>query len=312
MKVLLTGGNSFSGLWIARKLHEAGHTVIAPIRSSAKEYEGVRAARAAALAEVANVIENTSFGDDRFLDILRNDSFDVLGLHAARVADYRSIDFDYVAAVGENTKNLRQIVELAGARGLKAVIATGSVFEYDSGTGSEPMEAFSPYGLSKGMTYEAVRFWTRRAGITLGKFTIANPFGPFEEPRLGNFLMTTWKAGGTATINTPEYVRDNIHVDLLGLSYRAFAEELLQTRADQLFGPIGYQETVGAFCNRFAAAMSSRLGLPCNVELKKQTDFSEPLSRVNTHTLDTDKLGWSEQRAWDNLAGYYRDYYGLR
>lgn len=311
MKVLLTGGSSFSGLWLARKLKEAGHKVVAPVRSARKQYEGVRGARVAALSEVAEVVENVTFGDERFLDLVKQSEFDVLGLHAAQVNNYRSIDFDFVAAVSENTRNLRQIMETAAGKGLKAVIATGSVFEYDSGAGNHPMEAFSPYGLSKGLSYEAIRFWTRRAGITLGKFVIANPFGPFEEPRLGNFLMTTWKSGSTATINTPEYLRDNIHVDLLALSYRSFAEQLLRTRVDEVYGPIGYQETVGAFVQRFSDAMSGRLGMECKVELKKQTDFSEPITRVNTHQLNTEKLGWSEERAWDDLAEYYRGHYGL-
>jgi hypothetical protein len=43
--------------------------------------------------------------------------------------------------------------------------------------------------------------------------------------------------------------------------------------------PSGYVETLGVFAHRVAAAM--RPGMECSVELASQTDFSEPLTRVN-------------------------------
>jgi hypothetical protein len=42
------------------------------------------------------------------------------------------------------------------------------------------------------------------------------------------------------------------------------------------------------------------------VELKKQTDFSEPRVRINTDILDADALGWNESAAWDDMAAYYQ------
>ena len=50
-----------------------------------------------------------------------------------------------------------------------------------------------------------------------------------------------------------------------------------------------------------------RLGLECGVELGIQTDFSEPLIRVNTDLLDTGAYGWSETDAWDALAAHYAE-----
>ena len=45
MRVLLTGGSSFTGCWFARGLALAGHEVTATLRSSS--YDGVRAERVA-------------------------------------------------------------------------------------------------------------------------------------------------------------------------------------------------------------------------------------------------------------------------
>ena len=77
------------------------------------------------------------------------------------------------------------------------------------------MIAFSPYGLSKGLTAAIVSHRCREFGLRYGKFVIPNPFGPLEEPRFCAYLVRTWRNGEVARINTPAYVRDNIHVSLL-------------------------------------------------------------------------------------------------
>jgi hypothetical protein len=53
--------------------------------------------------------------------------------------------------------------------------------------------------------------------------------------------------------------------------------------------------------------MRPRLGIPCAVELKRQTEFSEPRVRINTDIPDAAALGWDEAAAWDGMATYYRE-----
>jgi UDP-glucose 4-epimerase len=72
-----------------------------------------------------------------------------------------------------------------------------------------------PYGLSKGLTAAAAASYADREGFTFEKFVIPNPLGPYEELRFTAYLMKTWLAGETARVQTPRYVRDNIHVSLL-------------------------------------------------------------------------------------------------
>jgi nucleoside-diphosphate-sugar epimerase len=240
------------------------------------------------------------------MDLVASRKFDVLCHHAARVTDYRSLDFDILGAVADNTRNIREILARMQGNGLQAVVFTGSVFEANEGAGNWPMRAFSPYGLSKGLTFDIVRHWCLHFAIPLGKFLIANPFGPWEEPRFCAYLIKTWRAGAVAEVRTPDYLRDNIHVDLLALAYAQFVQRMIERRAPEKFGPMGYAETQGAFAERFAAAMRPRLNWKCALNLLAQTDFSEPLARVNTHPIDGVKLGWSETAAWDELADYYR------
>jgi nucleoside-diphosphate-sugar epimerase len=306
VRLLLTGGTSFTGLWFAEALAASGAQVVAPIRGSLGSYAGVRATRARRLAAVAEVIEGVSFGDDAFLALIGGQGFDALCHHAARVADYRSPDFDVPLALAENTRNLRQVLEVMRGRGLRAVIATGSVFEPDEGLGERPRRAFSPYGLSKGMSWQAMRYWCGVLEVPLGKFVIANPFGPFEEPRFCSSLIDTWSRGETAEVRTPLYLRDNIHADLLGLAYAGFVREVVATGRDARLGPSGYRETQGAFAERFAAEMRRRLGLECRLVLARQREFAEPMVRLNRDTLDAAGLGWDEENAWNALAAYYR------
>jgi nucleoside-diphosphate-sugar epimerase len=186
------------------------------------------------------------------------------------------------------------------------VLLTGSVFEAGEGSGSQGLPDFSPYGLSKTLTAQAFRYYCDRAGLRLGKFVIANPFGPYEEPRYTHYLMRSWLTGATPSCANPLYVRDNIHVSLLARAYARFAAELPEGPGFSRLNPSGYAESQGAFTLRLAAEMRPRLGLPCPVELKRQVEFPEPRVRINTDFPDAAAAGWTEAAAWDEMAAWYR------
>ncbi len=308
MNILLTGASSFTGLWFAKALTRAGHRVAAPLRRARADYEGLRRDRVETVGEFAELIENCSFGSERFLELARSDHWDALCHHAAEVGDYRSPDFSIDGALGANTHNLRTVIETMRARGLKAVILTGSVFEEGEGAGTAPLAAFSPYGLSKGLTAAVMRHYCREVGARFAKFVIPNPFGPFEEPRFCSYLVRTWKAGETASVKTPAYIRDNIHVDLLAAAYGRFVDKALAAPAGaQLqLNPSQYAETQGAFATRFQRELAPRLKLECELELMAQTDFPEPFARINTDPAIALTDDWDETAAWDALADFYR------
>ncbi len=308
MKVLLTGGSSFTGYWFARALQQAGHHVVAPLRATRLSYaEGVRAERVRHLGDVAEIVEDTAFGSERFMELAQAGGYDLLCHHAARVGDYRNPDFDIPGALEENTCNLRPALAFLASGGLKGLVLTGSVFEQDEGAGEAPLAAFSSYGLSKGLTAVVVSHRCREIGLPYGKFVIPNPFGPLEEPRFCAYLIRTWKKGEVARVNTSDYVRDNIHVSLLAAAYAKFAQQVAESGSPaQKLNPGGYVETQGAFAQRFAAAMRARLGLACELDLGVQTDFSEPLMRVNLDSAARYVGQWDEASAWDQVADFYK------
>jgi nucleoside-diphosphate-sugar epimerase len=149
-------------------------------------------------------------------------------------------------------------------------------------------ETDTPYGISKRRTWEA--FEQRGAA----KFVIPNPFGMWEEPRFTTYLARTWLAGDAAEVRTPDYVRDNIHVEALARAYVAFVASDRDRAA-----PSQYRETQGAFAQRFARELEPRLGVPCRLELREQTDFPEPRVLVNSEPVDGPE-------PWDELAVWYR------
>jgi len=189
--------------------------------------------------------------------------------------------------------------------GCGRLMLTGSVFEANEGAGSAPLRAFSPYGLSKSLTAAAAQFYAERAGFTVEKFVIPNPFGPYEVPRFTGYLMTTWLNGETARVQTPRYVRDNIPVSLLAKAYAAFVGASPPPGTVRRLNPSCYPESQGALAERVRREAALRIGRPCGLELGAQTDFPEPPVRINADLLDASALGWSETQAWDEFVAYY-------
>jgi UDP-glucose 4-epimerase len=307
MRILFTGASSFSGFHFVIALAKAGHEVACSLRGEVAGYNGLRAERIKRLQPLARLLGNVSFGDDNFLKLIKQSGpFDLLCHHAADVTNYKSPDFNPVRALQNNTQNLLQVLSTLKACGTKAVVLTGTLFEPDEGEGDESLRAFSPYGLSKGLTWQTFRYYCEMGGVPLAKFVMPNPFGPFEEPRFTSYLMTTWKAGTRAQVRTPDYVRDNCHVGLLAQAYAAFAQRAtLLTEGRIALSASGEIENQAAFTARIAREVSKRTAWPCQFDLLKQEDFSEPMARSNREPVAPMFPQWNETKAWDDFVAFY-------
>jgi UDP-glucose 4-epimerase len=303
MDILFTGGSSFTGYWFIRELASQGHNVLAVFRREIDEYrDEIRRRRIDLQSSACEQLFGISFGDDRFLELLDDRRFQLLCCHGAEVTNYNKPDFDVYAATAGNTYRLPVVAEKLAQFGCK-VILSGSVFENDEGAGSRDLRAFSPYGLSKGFTWQLFRYHASVKSLSLGKFVIANPFGPYEEKRFTHYVMKCWSAQEPATVNTPNYVRDNIHVSLLAKAYARFAASL--PPGVSRINPSGYVETQGAFIHRLAAEISKRLPWKCDFILRNQTEYAEPRARLNLDSCDAASFDWNESAAWDDFATYY-------
>jgi len=303
MRILLTGASSFSGLWFARMLAEAGHTVVAALRSSGYE-DSLRKARAERVAQYAELVPDAPFGGVAFTDlIVHRGPFDVLCHHGAEAAGHKRPDFDVEGAVRANTWRMDETLAAFKAAGGTRLVITGSVFEQDEGRGEEPRRAFSPYGLSKTLTSQAFGEGAQCAGLAFVKFVIPNPFGPFEAQTFQRHVMTAWREGRTPRVTHPFYERDNVPVGLLARVYAAAAEGKLGAHVSPSF----YAGPVGAFFQRMAAEVAPRTGWACGLELADSQSFDEPRARTNTQPVDPDAYDWVESRFWDAYARYYAE-----
>lgn len=306
MKILFTGASSFTGFWFVKTLATAGHEVVCPLTRNPEAYAGIRGRRLELLKPLCRLIANAPFGSENFLTLSRSEKFDQLCHHAADVTNYKSSGFDTQAAVRNNTHNLSAVLAALCEHGLKSVVLTGTYFEADEGAGSEPRRTFSPYSLSKTLTFESFQNQCLAAGLLLGKFVIPNPFGPLEEPRFTAFLMQNWRAGLPCEVKTPDYVRDNIHVDLLALAYAKFIAKIAAPKESRLkTNPSGYVEKQGEFAQRVAREVKARTDWACELILAEQTDFSEPLDRSNTEPAVKLAPTWNETKAWDAFVEFY-------
>src|SRR5208282_5999641 len=100
MKILFTGGSSFTGYWFIKELASCGHEVVAIFRHPVDEYpDFLRRIRVRALIEICRPVFGVSFGDDHFLDLIKGETWDLFCHHAAEVSDYKSPDFNVMTAV---------------------------------------------------------------------------------------------------------------------------------------------------------------------------------------------------------------------
>jgi UDP-glucose 4-epimerase len=307
MKILFTGSSSFTGYWFINSLVEAGHQVIATFSGDELIYEDVRRQRMTLIKRLCRTEFNCHFGSNRFLALINAEAgWDILCHHAADVTNHKSPDFNIVKALATNTNNIREVISAIGKNGTNKIVLTGSVFEQYEGAGSDEARAFSPYGLSKGLTSEIFGYYSADAGMSLGKFVIPNPFGPYEEKRFTSYLIKTWYESKTPVVSTPEYVRDNIHVSLLAKAYVSFVQRLSTDVGYYRYNPSCYVESQGSFARRFAHEIGPRLGIPTPLTFAVQETFTEPMVRINTDPVAHQFSQWSEERAWDELADYYR------
>ena len=105
-------------------------------------------------------------------------------------------------------------------------------------------------------------------------------------------------------VRTPLYLRDHLPAPRLGRAYADYLSAVLSDAdAPPVARPSGWIATQGAFAEKVAAEAAARLGRDRPVAFAEQTEFAEPLRRVNSDPAPEE--GWDEAGFWDDYVGWY-------
>lgn len=308
MKILFTGASSFTGLWFVKELSKAKnevHTVFT--QKDASAYKGLRKERVKLVTSFSQPFFNIKFGDKNFINLLKNEKYDILCHHAAFVKDYKNENFNLLDAINQNNNNITKVFNILKDQSFP-ILLTGSYFEKDEGLSSNSRE-ISLYSLSKTITYQIFKKYAEIYKINLGKFVIPNPFGPYQDFRFVSYLFNTWKENKVAVINDPDYIRDNIHVSLLAKIYSGFVDELIGSNNPFLkINPCGYIESQKSFAQRVGREVRNRTGLACLIKSRTNHIMSDPFILSNKEYISDISLSWNEKKAWDDLILFFQKY----
>ena len=305
MKILFTGASSFTGFWFVNQLCENKHQVNCILTgSSLDDYSGVRKARLMLLEPSVNYIFSTRFGDENFINQVKAEEYDLICHHAAYVNNYKEPSFDVIEATKNNTNNVFQLMQVLQTVKCKHLLLTGSVFEGSEGLAKDNSIHFSPYGLSKSLSYQVFDFYAKASNINIAKFVIPNPFGPYEEPRFTAYLMNKWKNNEVPHVGTPDYIRDNIPVALLANYYTHFCNDFINGKQSKI-SPSSFAGSQGSFTQIVANEVKKRTNWNCEFVLDKQTNFAEPMDRIGVDKIAEVENDFSYSNFWDEFVNYY-------
>lgn len=307
MKVLITGGTSLTGYWFSQALIRHDAEVHATFtRPSLKDYSNDKSSeRAQSLPDQLIKHFDASFGSEKFLKLLSTESFDLIALHGASIPNYKSPSFRIETAIAQNLNNIYSFFETLKNK-KTPLLLTGTVFEKNEGGG---VDAASPYGLAKSLISEAFSYYSNIYGNPFYKFIVPNPFGVFEDQKYTFYLINEWMARKIPIVKTPDYVRDNIHVELLAECYALFVGKIIKGTDQKVMRPSGYVESQAQFTKRLSLQATKYLNLRCQFDIAEQADFSEPIVRHNSQQAKEIIPQFDEEQSWSNFFDYYRKKY---
>lgn len=278
--VLFAGASSFTGFYFAKALAERGFKVHALFQKERDAYSGLRKKRVEALLPFVTPHFNSSIQHPP------KGSFDLFAFHAASTDNYKSISFDPLKEAEKVVRNLPVLLKQ-----VRRVLFTGTLFQRHG-----QLEALSPYGVSKTVIYEILRFWCDQLKVPLREFYIPQPFGIFEEPRLPTYLIETWKRGECAELKECSSEFDFIPAPLLASAYAS----------EQITFPSYFRESVLDFANRFGKEMQKQLDLDPKVH--GSPSLSLP-PRFGKEPLNPKEFDFDEENFWKEYAEWYRTDY---
>lgn len=300
MNILFLGVSSFSGYHFIKKLSQnKKNKITCTLTKNFKSYKSIRLKRIKFLKKIKNVkiIEKIKFGDNKFINLLSKNKFDIICLHHALTKNYNSdLKFNLNKSLSENTKNINKVFNKINNK--CKIIISNTVFQ---DIPSKKYKAVNNYGISKSASYEKIKFYCKKYNLKYKTIYITNPWGPLEEKKLNHYLISNWFHNKSVFISHPKYVRDNIYIDKLSNIY----SRLIDSKSKKIdYFPSGYCSSNKVFIEAFRKKFEKFFNKKVEVIYAKKADYNQPLIRINSKKIKK-KIIIKENL--DNYFYQYRD-----
>ena len=285
-RCLITGATSFSGIWFTKAMLDAGIECIAISRNTGS-YSRIVETRLNWIRKYYPNFQLTT------LEKLRGSvNVDVVCLHGTATFDYRNPNFDIDSAV-QSTLEISRVIHNKFQEAL--YVHTGTFSEPNESIGNNAL-SFNPYSTSKNLIYNL-----HKSLVTDGqllKYVMPNPFGPLENHKFTGYLIQQWAIGVKPLIKAPNYVRDNVPIDLLSAHYVQTLINFTKDLNPKTIWPSKYIESNLAFAKRYANIFNELTGFPTPIDAILSHEFKEPRIRVNKDYCEDIVSNWSESNSW--------------
>lgn len=219
MRVLVTGGAGAIGSHLVAVLASDGHEVTVVDDLSSGRAELVPAGARLVVGSIA---------DDAALHDAFAGGHDAVAHLAARFANQNSVDHPVEDLLVNGLGTLR-VLERARAAGVGKVMVVSSSCVYAGGDILEESDAGrshdTPYAITKSLSEDYARFFTRHHGLDTVIIRPFNVYGPHEHPGpyrnvIPNFLRTAMDGGPLPITGTGEETRDFTYVEDIAAGMR--------------------------------------------------------------------------------------------
>lgn len=287
-RCVITGSTSFSGIWFTKTMLDQGWDCIAVTQNS-------KVLSPAVEKRLRWIRKDYPTFDFVQLDDLQTyKSIDAVCLHGTATFDYRNPNFEIEKAVVQTIEVSEKVINFfPNAR----FIHTGTFSEPNESFGDNNRNSFNPYSTSKQLIYEKHREMVKSGQLL--KYVMPNPFGPLENHKFTGYLIQEWADGKTPVVKTPNYVRDNVPIDLLAKHYVLTVSDFLESAETKTVWPSKYIESNLSFSKRYAREFQSRTGIHVEISAPQFHDYLEPRFRVNQDYCEDRVRNWNEDLSWE-------------
>lgn len=230
MRIVVTGGAGFIGSNLVDTLLAGGHTVTVVDNLSTGKFDNLLNVKDAA-KENRFVFHHLDIREDSLLAAFKNKEQDAV-IHLAAQADVRVSVKDPVFDADVNVLGTLNLLRLAVENGVRRFVNTssgGCMYGEPASLPvpeSAPRQPDSPYGVSKNVAEEYIRYYERTHDIACCTLALANVYGPRQNP-FGEAGVVAIFAGKMLAGEVPvifgdgEQTRDFVYVDDVVQAYIA-------------------------------------------------------------------------------------------